>query len=257
MVAAWIDAVIDRHTRTLTSTEFLKAVRALSARYVERRGDLPSRSPIDSPGKRAAFAGFFALLHYFTMREVLGALGAADRPVASILDLGCGTGVGAAAWVHAGDRPSLQPDVTGIDTSAWALGEARWNWRTLGIRGRTKRLSLLDALASSATAREARAPLGILLAWSANELAPPDTARLLPLILAAHARGARVLVLEPLARAAAPWWEQWAAAARQEGGTVGEWKFPPVLPPRLAALDEAAGFRREHLSARSIWLPGS
>jgi hypothetical protein len=52
----WIDRVIERHTQSMTRPEFLKAVRALSARYVEQRAALRDRSPLDSAGKRAAFA---------------------------------------------------------------------------------------------------------------------------------------------------------------------------------------------------------
>ena len=49
----WLGALVARHTSTLSRAEFLKAVRALSARYVERRQELPRRSPVDSAGKRA------------------------------------------------------------------------------------------------------------------------------------------------------------------------------------------------------------
>ena len=61
----------------MTRSEFLKAIRALSARYVERRGALPDRSPLDSAGKRAAFAGFYAPLHFLTVRAVIGGAGRA------------------------------------------------------------------------------------------------------------------------------------------------------------------------------------
>ena len=57
-VDAWVEALQVRHRANLTTPEFLKAVRALSARYVERRAELPDRSPIDSAGKRSAFAAF-------------------------------------------------------------------------------------------------------------------------------------------------------------------------------------------------------
>src|SRR4051794_40832473 len=70
----WCEALIARHTASLSRPEFLKAVRALSARYVEARGRLADRSPIDSAGKRAAFAAFYAPLHFVTMREVVRAL---------------------------------------------------------------------------------------------------------------------------------------------------------------------------------------
>src|SRR5512140_214757 len=106
----------------MTRPEFLKAIRALSARYVERRGALPDRSAIDSAGKRAAFAGFYAPLHFLTTRHVIAALGGPPAGVASIVDAGCGTGVAGAAWALACTEP---PALTGIDLSGWALDEAR------------------------------------------------------------------------------------------------------------------------------------
>jgi hypothetical protein len=72
--ADWIDTLQTRHRAALTSSEFLKAVRALSARYVERRSTLRDRSPLDSAGKRAAFAAFYAPLHFLTAREIVRAI---------------------------------------------------------------------------------------------------------------------------------------------------------------------------------------
>src|SRR5262245_7039463 len=63
-VTAWLDALVARHTANLSPPQFFKAIRALSARYVESRGRLPDRSPVDSAGKRAAFAAFYAPLHF-------------------------------------------------------------------------------------------------------------------------------------------------------------------------------------------------
>ena len=85
--------------RTSRPPKFLKAVRALSARYVERRAGLADRSPLDSAGKRAAFAAYYAPLHFLTTREVVRASGAASADsIDRILDLGCGTGAASAAW---------------------------------------------------------------------------------------------------------------------------------------------------------------
>jgi SAM-dependent methyltransferase len=253
-VDAWIDALVDRHTRVLTRPELLKAIRALSARYVERRADLPRRSPIDSAGKRAAFAAFYAPLHFFTARAIAAALAPSLPHVDRILDLGCGTGVTAAAWAMACDRA---PAIEGIDRDAWSLAEAAWNWRALGLRGRTRRGDMLDAWrgrdARSSNIRVRRAE-AIVLGWSVNELAEPARAALFAALRAASMNGAVVLVIEPLARAAAPWWDEWARAALDAGGRVDEWKFPVDLPARLRDLDDAAGFRREHLGARTLLL---
>ena len=239
--------------RGLTTSEFLKAVRALSARYVERRAELPHRSPIDSAGKRAAFAGFFAPLHHLTARHVAGAVGAADRPIKHIVDLGCGTGAAGSAW---GMMLPMHPVLTGVDQAPWVLEEARWNWDVLGFSSTTKRQDFVDfAWAGRDAGIRGLGTTGLVLGWSANELTHEGRARLLPRLLKARDLGASVLVIEPLARSAAKWWDSWAQPFVEAGGRADEWKFPPGLPTRLAELDSQAGFRREHLSARSLWLP--
>jgi hypothetical protein len=66
------------------------------------------------------------------------------------------------------------------------------------------------------------------------------------------AAGAAWLIIEPLAQSAVPWWDEWASAFAGIGGRADEWKFDVALPPVLAALNEAAGFRRRGLAARSL-----
>lgn len=263
----WVTALVERHTHTLSTPEFLKAVRALSARYVERRAELPRRPPTDSAGKRAAFAGFFAPLHFLTTRRIISSLGSPGEAPAQIVDLGCGTGAAAAAWALQYESP---PRVIGVDRQSWALEEAAWNWQQLGLRGRTRRADLLRAAVDltvglrdsrSATrgprrASRGRGCAGVVLAWSANELGLTDRERLLPTLLALGEAGASVLVVEPLARGATPWWEDWAGAWRRAGGRADEWKFDAALPPVLQTLSDAARFHRESLSARTLWLPG-
>jgi hypothetical protein len=256
-VETWIDALVDRHTRALTRPELLRAIRALSARYVERRADLPHRSPIDSAGKRAAFAAFFAPLHFFTVRAILDALAPSLPAVNRVLDLGCGTGVTSAACVLSRDRALT---IDGVDRDAWSLAEAAWNWRALGLHGRTRRWDMLEALRARGGRRDGRAASGadaIVLGWCVNELTTPVRAALLAALRAASMDGAVVLVVEPLARAAVPWWDDWARAATEAGGRADEWKLPIDLPDRLRDLDEAAGFRREHLGARTLLFPAA
>jgi hypothetical protein len=248
----WVSDVLDRQTGTLSRPEFLKAVRALSARYVERRRELPHRSPLDSAGKRAAFAGFFAPLHFVTMRAVVQRLGAAPAGLRQIVDLGCGTGAASAAWALAF---SERPSIVGVDRSSWALAEAAWNWRQLGIPGRTKRGDLVDEVSPRAS-REERTRSALLLAWSVNELDDRARDALLPALLAAADAGRTVLVVEPLARRAVPWWGRWARAYEAAGGRADEWKEEAALPAALAEISEAAGFRRESIGARTLWLPG-
>jgi SAM-dependent methyltransferase len=248
----WLRALIDRHTSAYSRPEFLKAVRALSSRYVEDRARLGTRSPLDSAGKRAAFAGFYAPLHFLAVRAIVAALPAAPG-LSRLLDLGCGTGVAGIAWATTVGVPAA---ITGIDHSAWALDEMRWNCHGLGLPCRTQRGSFVDALERD-FAPGRRAPLdttGIVCAWSVNELTSDERNRVRASLFAAHARGASVLIIEPMATSAVPWWDTWRAPVLAAGGRADEWRFEPDLPAELAELDEAAGFRRDHLTARSFWL---
>jgi hypothetical protein len=252
---SWIDAVLARHTTALTTSEFNRALRALSVRYVEQRASLRARSPIDSAGKRSAFAAFYGPLHFLTTREIVRALGAHAGQFDTIVDLGCGTGVASAAWaLECSGRLKLQ----GIDKDDWAIGEAKWNWASLGLGGRATRGDMVRSLDGGMSPAGARGTgrMGIVAGWSINELDPASRDRLLPLLLAAASRGAAVLVIEPLARGVTPWWDDWAEAFAAAGGRADEWKFEVPLPSRLAAIDESAGFRREALAARTLWRPG-
>ena len=256
-VSSWIDALVARHTQSLSRPELLKAIRALSAWYVERRSELPGRSPTDSAGKRAAFAAFFAPLHLLTTLEIVRALGIPDRPVTRIMDLGCGTGASSAGWALAcPDRP----EIAGVDRQSWSLDEAAWNWRTLGLRGRRQRGDLVRAaadLARLSSGRRAAGRTAVLAAWSVNELDERARAALLPVLLALADQRHDVLVIEPLAGAATPWWPAWQRAWLDRGGRADAWKFHASLPAVLADLSEAAGFRRESLTAKTLWLAAS
>jgi hypothetical protein len=246
-IHAWITAVVRRHSANLTTQELARAIRALSARYVERRGDIGDRSPVDSAGKRAAFAAFYAPLHFLTVRQIVAALGS-TRVLRHILDLGCGTGVASAAWAL-GLAPS--PKIVGVETLGWAGTEAQWNWRALGLRGRIRRSDFVEEVSH---ARMSGAGSGIIAAWSVNELSSDARDRVLPRLLTCVGAGAAVLIVEPLAHAAAPWWDDWSAAIRHAGGRADAWKFAADLPPALAELDRAAGFDRGELGARSLWI---
>ena len=256
-VERWCREVVERHTAPFTRPEFLKAVRALSARYVERRDELSHKSPLDSAGKRAAFAGFFAPLHFITARAILTALNASSVSIDRVIDLGCGTGVAGAAWALT--HRTNPPVILGVDRNAWALNEAAWTWQTLQLSGRTRRASitavLADLVPSQGRGRHSGSGLartGIVLGWTVNELTRADRESVLPALIDAAARGAHVLVIEPIARRAAPWWDHWAAPIVAAGGRTDEWALPRLLPPSLADLDEAAGFQREQLTARTM-----
>jgi hypothetical protein len=89
-----------------------------------------------------------------------------------------------------------------------------------------------------------------------NEVPPEVRNRVLEQLLDAADRGARVLVLEPIARSVAPWWDDAASRAAAAGGRADEWRFSVQLPPLLQTLDRAAGLDHRELTVRSIWLPG-
>src|SRR5262252_2407922 len=95
---SWFDALERRHLANLTFQEVRKSVQALSSLYVERRTRLETSSPFSGAGKRAAFAMYFAPLHFLLVREIVRSLDARIPADAAILDLGCGTGVAGAAW---------------------------------------------------------------------------------------------------------------------------------------------------------------
>jgi hypothetical protein len=242
-VAGWIDALQTRHRGAFTNSEFLKAVRALSARYVERRSALPDRSPLDSAAKRAAFAAFYGPLHFLTVARIVEAIGMAPGTTDTIVDLGCGTGVTSAAWAMAcGGKPRIW----GFDVHAWPLDEASWTWRTLGLDGRVRRSDMLRARIDEGSA--------IVAGWSINELDQASRRDLLTRLLGAAERRSTILVVEPIGRRATPWWPEWESAFRARGGRSDDWRFDDALPPVLAELDEAAGFRRDALSAKTIYV---
>lgn len=248
----FLAALETRHLANLTRPEFTRAVRALSVRYVERRGQLPTRSPLDSAGKRAAFGLFYAPLHLLTVDAAVRAVTTAAPPT-RIIDLGCGTGVCGAAWAMAGSGPRASID--GYDLHPWALEEARWNWQTLGLTGRPVRLDAVAAMERTVKGRGSLSGTGIVAGWAVNELEAPGRARLLETVAAAVSRGASFLLVEPLARGAAPWWDDWARALHRQGAVAGDHKFAVDLPARLAEFSDAAGFSNRTLGARVLWVP--
>jgi len=244
----WVVALEKRHLADFRVAEVTRALRALSSAYVERRHTVARGGPLDSAGKRAAFALFYAPLHFLAVTHVVASIDAATQPPpTAIVDVGCGTGAGGAAWaVAAGGSPG----VTGIDRHPWAVEEARWTYRTLGLKGSTRQgdASRLPPL---------KPRTAVIVAYVLNELSSDLRARAEEQLFAAAARGARILVLEPIARGVAPWWGETARRVVQAGGRADEWRFPVDLPPVLRTLDKAAGLNHRELTVRSLWLPGA
>jgi SAM-dependent methyltransferase len=241
---AWVEALEARHTRNLTFAEVRRALQALSSVYVQRRGRLAAGDALGTAGKRAAFALYYGPLHFLAVREIVRALDAARPAPRTVVDLGCGTGVAGAAWaLEAGGGART----FGIDRSGWAVDEARWNLARLGVRGEARRGDVLDAPLP-------RKGGGIVSAYAVNELPEETRGALLDRLIEAGRHGARVLVVEPIARGVAPWWAGWAETFARAGGRSDEWRFPAALPSRLALLDRAASLDHRELTARSLWL---
>ncbi|HEV8201346.1 MAG TPA: class I SAM-dependent methyltransferase [Candidatus Polarisedimenticolia bacterium] len=244
---AWVMSLEQRHLADRTFQEVRRGLQALSSLYVERRGRLGTGAALEGEGKRAAFALFYAPLHFLVTRAIVRALEAARPGPRAIVDLGCGTGAAGAAWAL---EVRGRCHVHAIDRSGWAVDEARRTFAMLGVDARAARGALSDL------------PLpgrggGILLAWTVNELDDEGRARLLDRVLEAGRRGAAALVIEPIARRAIPWMEGWRAAFEAEGGRTDAWRFPADLPETLARLDHAAGLDHRVLTARSLYLPAS
>ena len=171
-------------------------------------------------------------------------LALARRPSISIADLGCGTGVAGAAWAL---ECAPHPRVFGVERHPWAADEARWTCRALGLEADVRCGDLarvrLPARASA-----------VVAAYTANELPDDARAALLREVIAAHGRGSRVLIVEPIAKSAVPWWPAWADAVRAAGGREDEWRFPIALPGITGRLGRAAGLDHRELTARSLYL---
>lgn len=248
---AWIADLERRHLADLTPTEVARALRALSSTYVERRSRLSGRGAFDTAGKRAAYALYYAPRRFLTVAAVLERL-ALDEGPRVITDVGCGTGAAGAAWaLHAGAGSR----VIGLDVHPWTLDESRATYRVLGVAGEVRRHALgpRDTLAwLTPPGAASRQPRGVMLSYVVNELDDADRATLLPALLAAAARGARVVVLEPLSRKTSPWWPRWAEAFTQAGGRADEWRFTLALPPVTRALGRAAGLDADAATLRSL-----
>jgi methyltransferase family protein len=247
----WMRALEARHLAELQFAEVSRALRALSSAYVERRARLGEGAALSGAGKRAAFALFYGPLHFLIVQHIVKALGLSWDPASAgfdrrvremtVVDLGCGTGAAGAAL---GMACAKTPSVVGIDRHPWAVGEAAETYRHFGLPARTRRGDIV-AVAWP------KPPAAFLAAFTLNEM--DDAAR--------HAvmerlldRDDPVLIVEPLAGQAAPWWSQWRTALAARGGRADEWRFKAELPAIVAKLDRAAGLDHRELTARSLWL---
>jgi SAM-dependent methyltransferase len=256
---AWHEELIRRHTSDLTFAEIRKGVQALSSLYVGPRGR--RRQPaaaLEGAGKRAAFALYYAPLHFLTVYHVVREIGFDALPSRRLQDLGCGTGAAGAAWGVAlqsrsgagsgseSGRSGSGPRILGVDRSRFALDEARCTYRAFGLSGGTRRMDLSTG--------GGRTKDGILLAYAVNELPESARVRLLKEI-GASARSERpLLVVEPVARGVAPWMSRWERALGQYALAVHAYEFRRRvrLPAWIARMDRAAGLDHGELAARVL-----
>ena len=244
---SWVEALFERHLAELTWSEIARALAALSQDYVQRRHRVQTGRALAGRGKRAASILYYAPRHFLLVEEVLRRVGGGERRPARILDLGCGIGVAGTAWSTA--WAASAPPVMGVDSSAWALAEARLTYRSLGVPGRTVR-SPLERL------RWPAEPAGIVAAFTMNELDARTRARALPRILDHVRRGGAGLIIEPLAVPITPWWDEWAQEFVTHGGRADVWHFDLELPEQVVRLGRSAGLDPRELGGRTLWLPG-
>jgi len=242
---SWLEATRSRYLAKLTFSELRKGVQALSSLYVERRsgGRIAARA-LSGEGKRAAFATYYAPLHFLVTHEAVSQLGGgAFQGVRTVHDLGCGTG---AAGVAAATGLPGPPALCAVDRSSWALGEAVLTAGAFGLRSRTRRAALPAALPRAGSADL------LVLGWVVNELPSDPRERLLRGIEAALARGARLLVLEALALSAAPWWPAWAKRLTAHDIEDRTLRRALDLPGWIHELDRACGLDHRELRARVL-----
>jgi hypothetical protein len=250
-VARWIDDLQARYLRDLTPAEVARALRALSATYVERRARLARRGAVDSAGKRAAYALYYGPRRYLTIRHVMETLDP-DGTAGTVVDVGCGTGAAGAAW--AASAPERM-HVIGLDSHPWALDETRATLRALGLRGDVRRLDIApDRLQHLIASRPFGDGRRVVLSYVANELTDATRAGLLPVLLDAAGTGTRVLVVEPLSRRTSPWWPRWTRAIVAAGGRADEWRLTLDPPPIVTRLGAAAGLDPVEATCRTLWL---
>ena len=242
---AWLAALDARHLADLRVSEVTRALRALSSAYVGR-SETGVRGALDTRGKRAAFALFYAPLHYLTTSKIVRALDADRMAPRSIVDIGCGTGAAGAAWAVAAEGAPVE----GVDRHPWAVAEATWTYRQLGLAGRARH-------GDAARFTLPPAGTGVVAAYVLNELQEDARNRLVDRLVQSAARGARALIIEPIATRVAPWWRDVGSRIVSAGGRADEWRFKIDLPAQLALLDKAAGLDHRELTARSFYCRGA
>lgn len=245
----FLEALVERHLKELKFGEVTRALRALSADYVEKREEGGLARALDGRGKRAAFGLYYGAIHFLAAQALVSeaGLGFEDSGRPTILDLGCGTGVCSAAWALGSADPT---SVVAADRSSFALHEARWNYRMLRISAETSRsiTETLDAI---------RRPDGIVIGWTLNELDEERRDQIATRVVPWVAKGSRLLVIEPVSKRVTPWWDEWTARFPKDRCSVQEKKLRLNLPPKIALLARSAGLGADAMVVRVLVSPGN
>ena len=235
-VQSFAAALEERHLADLRFSDVTRALRALSSAYVERRETaLADHKALDGAGKRAAFALYYGPIHFLLVQHIVGELGVVPTS-GTVVDLGCGTGVAGAAVATAATAPLA---VLGIDTHPWTLDEARFTYKTFGLRFDVRR-------GHAARTRFPSDTSFIIAAFVVNELNDADRREMIRRLKAA---ATSVLIIEPISNRVSPWWQEWVD---ELGAQTHEWKVRVEMPPIVKRLAKAAGLRPDVLTARSL-----
>jgi hypothetical protein len=101
-----------------------------------------------------------------------------------------------------------------------------------------------------------RATHALVAGYLLNELPEPSRASVVDHLVHSASAGGQVLVMEPIARAVAPWWDAVADRFAATGGRADEWRFQPDVPDLVATLGKAAGLNYREVRLRTIFVPG-
>ena len=132
-----------------------------------------------------------------------------------------------------GMHDGCSPAIAGVDRNTWAVQEANWTYRTLGLRGQAKTGDVVRSYPTVGSGAPEKT--AVLLAYTVNELPPDTRALLLDRVSQSTRAGARLLIVEPIARGVTTWWDEWTTRLAPDGARADEWRFPATLPAADAA----------------------
>lgn len=242
---SWVEQESARALADLRFPDVRRAVQALSTLYVQKRsrGGLDRRAG-DGAGKRAAFASYYAPLHFMGAAVAADVVRLSDAcGVTEVVDLGCGTGAVGAAVARL--LPG-SPPVTGVDANASAVRVCARTFQALKVRGRARVGRLPGALP------RVRPGAVVVAGWSLNELGDADRAAVLGSLEAVVARGGGLFVVEPLSTRAVPWWPR--LQARFPAALTTEFREPIERPDWIRRLDEATRLDHRDAKGRVMWV---